>query len=79
MSEPVWREWREASRRQAIRAVVAAQWAVACSLFSDVGGRVFVDPVDVQNIRYFAFTWPGHGFPRIAALPTPEEIVDGAV
>lgn len=68
----------EESRQRAIRAVVAAQWAVAIALL-DVCGWVEDDgetvtlaaPLDVMGLEEIVVR-------SIADAPTPEQIVDGA-
>lgn len=60
---------RAESRARAIRAVVAAQWAVAqacgAQWFEDMDAGNQFDAIAIVMIR------------RLAALPTPEQIVDG--
>lgn len=82
MSEPVWREWREAARQQAIRAAVAAQWAAGV-VWLDT--HTFLDGLSMLRSddmhRALAIgkangAW--HVGAGLASLPTPEQIVDGA-
>lgn len=66
-----WARIHEDFRRCAIRAVVAAQWAVACAI------------LEATQTISFGEGGAWYGYPSmevrsIAALSTPEEIVDGA-
>ena len=62
------------SRARAIRAVVAAQWSVACALFDsrgNTGGSI--PPARLGDFS----SWQKGTVEVVADLPTAEQIVDG--
>jgi hypothetical protein len=62
------------SRARAIRAVVAAQWGVACALFDsrgNTGGSI--PPARLGDFS----SWQEGTVEVVADLPTAEQIVDG--
>jgi hypothetical protein len=66
---------RNPDRERAIRAVVAAQWAVACTLF---GAPYSTEPgQEPGSMAPAAVCWQDYSADHIAALPTPEDVVDG--
>jgi hypothetical protein len=62
---------RSESRARAIRAVVAAQWGVACALLASHEYGLDINDPDVRGNGVVISAWD------VATLPTAEQIVDG--